>query len=90
MNCFAGHIYQDLHWSYNSPTAGLFFYAEDFTALVKNIYILKRPIRFRKLSKWKSANEKMPFREHWYPIGYMNTTFKLTNVGKKKCYVLNH
>ena len=74
MNCFAGHIYQDLHWAYNSPTAGLFFYAEDFCALVNDIEILKHPVLFKEKSKWKSANEKMPFREHWYPIGYFEGT----------------
>lgn len=74
MNCFAGHIYQDLHWTYTSPTAGLFFYAEDFCRLVEDIEILKRPILFKPLSKWNSANEKMPNREHWYPIGYFEGT----------------
>lgn len=74
MNCFAGHIYQDLHWAYTSPTAGLFFYAEDFCNLVEDITILKRPVLFRDRSKWKSANDEMPHREHWYPIGYFEGT----------------
>lgn len=74
MNCFAGHIYQDLSWKYNSPTAGLFFYADDFCSLLEDINVLKRPVLFREKSKWNSANEKMPFREHWYPIGYFEGT----------------
>ena len=74
MNCFGGHIYQDIHWTYTSPTAGLFFYAEDFCSLVEDVNILKRPVLFKPQSKWKSANDKMPYREHWYPIGYFEDT----------------
>lgn len=74
MNCFAGHIYQDLHWQYTSPTAGLFFYAEDFCRLVEDISVLKRPVLFKEKSKWQSANDQMPYREHWYPIGYFKDT----------------
>ena len=74
MNCFAGHVYQDLHWPYTTPTAGLFFYAADFCSLVENIDILKRPVLFKKESKWQSANDEMPNREHWYPIGYFEGT----------------
>ena len=29
-NCFAGRIMQDLKYEYNSPTLGLYFFADDY------------------------------------------------------------
>lgn len=74
MNCFGGHIYQDFKIPYESPTAGLFFFADDFCALLEDLNILKRNIVFVPKSKWKLANEKMPTREHPYPIGVFEGT----------------
>lgn len=74
MNCFGGHIYQDLHWKYTSPTAGLFFFADDFCSILEDISILKRKILFKSASKWDLANQKMKFRSHIYPIGYFQDT----------------
>ena len=74
MNCFGGHIYQDFHIPYESPTAGLFFFAEDFCSLLENIDYLKRDIVILKESKWEEANKKMPFRAHPYPIGCFEGT----------------
>lgn len=74
MNCFGGHIYQDLHWKYNSPTAGLFFFADDFCSILEDISILKRQVFFKSHSKWDLANKKMQARPHIYPIGYFQGT----------------
>ncbi len=74
MNCFGGHIYQDFKIPYESPTAGLFFFADDFCALLEDLDILKRNIVFVPKSKWKLANDKMPTREHPYPIGVFEGT----------------
>jgi len=74
MNCFGGHIYQDINIPYESPTAGLFFFADDFCSILEDISILKRNIVFVPKSKWKLANEKMPTREHPYPIGVFEGT----------------
>ena len=74
MNCFGGHIYQDLNIPYESPTAGLFFFADDFCSILEDISILKRNIVFVPKSKWKLANDKMPTREHPYPIGVFEGT----------------
>lgn len=74
MNCFAGHLYQDFKIPYESPTAGLFFFADDFCAILEDIEILKRDIVFVPKSKWKLANDKMPFRAHPYPIGQFKGT----------------
>ena len=74
MNCFGGHIYQDLDIPYESPTAGLFFFPDDFCSLLEDVSILKRNILFKPISKWKLANDKMPTRVHPYPIGYFEGT----------------
>lgn len=74
MNCFGGHIYQDFRIPYESPTAGLFFFAEDFCSLLEDISILKRNILFLPKSKWKRVNDRMPTREHPYPIGCFEGT----------------
>lgn len=74
MNCFAGHLYQDFKIPYESPTAGMFFFADDFCAILKDVEILKRDIVFVPKSKWKLANDKMPFRAHPYPIGQFKGT----------------
>ncbi len=74
MNCFGGHIYQDLGIPYESPTAGLFFFADDFCSILEDICILKRKIEFVQKSKWELANQKMPYRKHIYPIGRFEGT----------------
>lgn len=74
MNCFGGHIYQDFKIPYESPTAGLFFFPDDFCSVLEDLSILKRDIVFVPKSKWKLANDKMPTREHPYPIGVFEGT----------------
>ena len=74
MNCFGGHLYQDFKIPYESPTAGLFFFADDFCSILENIDVLRREIVFIPKSKWRLANDKMPFRTHPYPIGCFKGT----------------
>lgn len=75
MNCFGGRIYQDLHREYLSPTAGLFFYMDDFNSLLKDIHLLDRNIIPCPISKWKRTNEIIS--QHGgrqYPIGVIEGT----------------
>ena len=74
MNCFGGHIYQDMKIPYESPTAGIFFFADDFCSILENMDILKRGVIFLEKSKWKRVNERMSTREHPYPIGCFEGT----------------
>lgn len=46
MNCFGGKIYQDLHRKYTSPTAGLFFTAEDFNKILRDINVIRNTLIF--------------------------------------------
>lgn len=71
----SGRICQDLKREYNSPTAGLFFYAEDFVKFVAGLKEnLKREVIFIPQSKYKIANEKMKRRKWIYPIGQLKDT----------------
>lgn len=75
MNCFGGRIYQDLHREYLSPTAGLFFYMDDFNLLLKDIHLLERDIIPCPVSKWRRTNEIIS--QHGgrqYPIGVFEGT----------------
>ena len=73
-NCFAGRIMQDLNYEYNSPTLGLYFFADDYVKFLSNLnyYLLKATLTFTEFSKYRIGNER---REKWpfqYPIGLLD------------------
>ena len=74
-NCFGGRIYQDINKSYDSPTAGLFFFFDDYVEFVEKFddYIGREIVQI-KMSKWDLANKKMKDREFVYPIGQIAGT----------------
>lgn len=75
MNCFGGRVYQDLKREYLSPTAGLFFFIDDFNLLLKDIHILDRKIVECPNSKWEHTKEIVS--QHGgknYPIGVFEGT----------------
>ena len=47
-NCFAGRVMQDLAMQYNSPTLGLYFWADDYIEFLKNLrfYLTEAQITF--------------------------------------------
>ena len=65
-NCWGGFIYQIFKLPYNTPTVGLFLFAEDYVEFCKNIkYYLSKQIIFidKNSSKYKEHISKN------YPIG---------------------
>lgn len=65
-NCWGGFIYQIFNLKYNTPTIGLFFFADDYVEFCRNIkYYLSKEIIFiqRDFSKYKKYIIKD------YPIG---------------------
>ena len=73
-NCFAGRIMQDLNYEYNSPTLGLYFFANDYIKFLKNLKhnLLGATLVFAQESKYSLGNErhnKWPFK---YPIGLLD------------------
>lgn len=73
-NCFAGRIMQDLNHEYNSPTLGLYFFADDYIKFLKNLKynLLEASLTFTEKSKYPIGNER---RKNWpfkYPIGQLD------------------
>lgn len=58
---------------YNSPTLGLYFWAEDYIEFLSHLdyYLHKADLIFVKHSKYKLGNERREKWSHWYPIGVL-------------------
>lgn len=68
-NCWGGNIYNILKIPYNTPTIGLFFFAEDYVEFCRNLkYYLNQELSFisREESKYKESIKKD------YPIGIID------------------
>lgn len=71
-NCLGGRISQDLGYSYNSPTVGLYFFYPDYIRFLTNLFqYLQSPLHFRSESKYPQGRENMRKASHSYPIGYL-------------------
>lgn len=78
-NCFAGRIMQDLRYEYNSPTLGLYFFADDYIKFLKNLKynLFEAVITFTDVSKYPIGNER---RNNWpfkYPIGLLDNEIEI-------------
>ena len=72
-NCFAGHIYQDLKLEYATPTAGLYFIAQDYIKFLSNLkYYTNIELQFSSKSRFESENIKREQRQTYYPIGILD------------------
>lgn len=72
-NCFAGRIMQDLDMQYNTPTLGLYFFADDYIEFLSNLkyYLTEAKLEFLEQSRYPLANESREKWIHWYPIGIL-------------------
>lgn len=72
-NCFAGRIMQDLGMQYNTPTLGLYFFADDYIEFLSNLkyYLTEAKLEFLEQSRYPLANERREKWIHWYPIGIL-------------------
>lgn len=72
-NCFAGRVMQDLRMQYNSPTLGLYFFADDYMEFLTHLkyYLTEAKIEFIEKSRYSLANSRRDNWEHWYPIGLL-------------------
>jgi len=70
-NCYSGHMYQTLKRPYNTPTVGLYFFAEDYIKFVKklDIYINEELSFVYKTKYLEALNEH---QEKQYPIGILS------------------
>lgn len=72
-DCFAGRIMQDLGMQYNTPTLGLYFFADDYIEFLSNLkyYLTEAKLEFLEQSRYPLANERREKWIHWYPIGIL-------------------
>ena len=69
-NCYGGHIYQSLQTQYNTPTVGLYFFAEDYIHFLENLEeCLSSELKFINSSKYEECQEE--YQKLKYPIGLL-------------------
>ena len=72
-NCWAGRVYQYLDMPYLSPTAGLYFFAEDYVKFVSNLrHYLETPLRFIPAEESKYYEEIKRRNQTDKPIGLLD------------------
>ena len=64
---------QDLGMQYNTPTLGLYFFADDYIEFLTNLkyYLTEAKIEFLERSRYPLGNERRSKWTHWYPIGLL-------------------
>src|SRR5262249_30413503 len=68
-NCWGAELYREQNLPYNTPTVGLFFYAEDYLRLLANLReLVREPIRF--ISEGR-------FGDSGYPIGVVDDEIEI-------------
>lgn len=75
-NCYSGHLYEVLKRPYNTPTVGLYFYAEDYVKFVSNLEVyLKEELSF--VATTKHAEAIKDHQEKKYPIGVLSNNLEI-------------
>ncbi len=72
-NCWGGHVYRYFGLPYQSPTIGVYFFAEDYLRFVKNYtYYLKLPLKFIPLEESVHREALKDRNEINVPIGKLD------------------
>lgn len=75
-NCYAGHLYEILGRPYNTPTVGLYFFAEDYVKFVSNLKeYLKEDVKFVDKSRFKEC--QLEHDKLKYPIGMLSNNLEI-------------
>lgn len=75
-NCFGGHIYETLKRPYNTPTVGLYIFAEDYIKFIENLEMyLNEDLKFIKKSRFKECHKE--HNEKKYPIGLLSNNLEI-------------
>jgi uncharacterized protein (DUF1919 family) len=77
-NCYASMaIYQRLKIQYNTPTVGLFFYADDYIRFLEGFEkFVNEPLRFIKVSRHVKTRDFFA-KYHTYPIGVLDDDIEI-------------
>ena len=71
-NCFGGRIPQDLGYTYNSPTAGLFFPYPDYITFLKFLpECIQAKLRLKQTSKHHGIQRYLDTLPYHVPVGYL-------------------
>lgn len=72
-NCWGGYVYNRYGLPYQSPTVGLYFYADDFIKFVKSLkYYLNCELKFISYKQSKYCNELIRKGQTSVPIGLLD------------------
>lgn len=75
-NCYGGHLYEVLQRPYNTPTVGLYFFAEDYLKFISNLNkYLNEDLMFLERSRFEECqieHEKLK-----YPIGVLSNNLEI-------------
>jgi uncharacterized protein (DUF1919 family) len=75
-NCYGGHLYETLNRPYNTPTIGLYFFAEDYLKFTQNLdNYLKEDLNFIKHSRFQECHQE--HRKLKYPIGILSNNLEI-------------
>ncbi|REE27453.1 uncharacterized protein DUF1919 [Winogradskyella pacifica] len=75
-NCFGGHLYEATNRPYNTPTVGLYFFAEDYIKFISNIEdYLKEDLKFILKSRFEECKKEHKAKK--YPIGVLSNNLEI-------------
>jgi uncharacterized protein (DUF1919 family) len=71
-NCWGSRIYHELGLPYTTPFVGLFLYAPCYLRLLGSLdHYLRQDLVFKKMSRYRAANEAREAASNYYPIGVL-------------------
>lgn len=74
-DCVAGGMYRKLGISYNTPTVGLFFFAEDYIKFLENFrHYIKQPLTFAQKSRYPEV-DLLEIKN--YPVGLLGDDIEI-------------
>ena len=72
-NCWGGFVYQHFNLPYLSPTAGVYFYAEDYMRFLKNLrYYMDHDVKSIKADESKYKDRLYQLHQENVPIGLID------------------
>ncbi|WP_179333445.1 DUF1919 domain-containing protein [Winogradskyella costae] len=75
-NCFGGHLYEATNRPYNTPTVGLYFFAEDYMKFIENLDLyLKEDLKFISKSRFEECHTE--HEANRYPIGILSNNLEI-------------
>lgn len=75
-NCFGGHLYEVTNRPYNTPTVGLYFFAEDYIKFIENLKnYLTEDINFIQQSRFEECHVEHQTLN--YPIGILSNNLEI-------------